>query len=642
MPEATLNAEQDTPAPRGETIHSPRWRAVWFALVFLAILTLPAPVRLGAQLWELSAADQGQLWVWGGAFLLWAVLFPSGHPDRRVLQVGTWLLVGVLLFAAGYACLRLGGAFRHSRAVAGLSVALALVGAAVALLATPRWLRVACLAGAAVNIATVVLAAPPRAAPDIETRRIRTALHELSATTYRRQVPADRQGGGAIEPWADGYLLATARGDLYRIGPVRVGQPLTVRALPLKVPLNLAEYLAHDLGSMQREPLRVTGILVDEGTTPHRLVVAHQHWDATNSCLVMRVSVATLPSGEGASGTGDGWTTRFESQPCLPIAPPLNALETGGRLARSGKDTIFVSIGSHGFDGLLGSAFAQDSTSGYGKVWLLAGEDPPQLFSRGHRNPQGLVVARDGVIWSAEHGPAGGDELNILVRGGNYGWPLATYGTQYGLTNWPLAEPGADHQGFVEPRTAFVPSVAPSSLIQVSGGSLSAWDGDLIIGTLAGQSLYRMRVRQGEVRYAEPIRLGQRIRSLAQGRDGGLLLWTDRQELIHLSPVPYRSNADSVFQVCSACHGATLRGDTFGPSLQSVLDRPVASLADFPYSEALQQLGGRWTRDRLDAFLRNPPQFAPGTSMRFTGVEHDGDRRALLDLIEAATRSGRP
>ena len=234
------------------------------------------------------------------------------------------------------------------------------------------------------------------------------------------------------------------------------------------------------------------------------------------------------------------------------------------------------------------------------------------MLSLGHRNPQGLAVARDGRIWESEHGPQGGDEVNLIAQGANYGWPLVTYGVEYGSTAWPLDPEGRDHGEFQEPALAFVPSVATSALIELQGDEFPRWDGDLLLASLRAETLYRLRLRGDRVIYAEPIRLGRRIRDLAQMPDGRVVAWTDSGVLTELARAT--GAGDAFAALCAGCHAPAF-GEPAGPSLAGVVGRDVASVPGFDYSEALRALEGAWTPEALDAFLRDPQAYAPGTTM---------------------------
>src|SRR5262249_46684398 len=145
------------------------------------------------------------------------------------------------------------------------------------------------------------------------------------------------------------------------------------------------------------------------------------------------------------SRPGLSWQTVFESSPCvavdIPGQPPHFAgIQIGGRLALLSERELLVTLGDNELDGLNSPISApHDPKSSYGKTVLIDLQDfSSQNFSIGHRNPEGLYADRSGAIWETEHGPQGGDELNLLQRGSNYGWPLETYGVEYGTHTWPF------------------------------------------------------------------------------------------------------------------------------------------------------------------------------------------------------------
>jgi glucose/arabinose dehydrogenase len=151
----------------------------------------------------------------------------------------------------------------------------------------------------------------------------------------------------------------------------------------------------------------------------------------------------------------------------------------------------------------------------------------------------------DRILLTAEHGPRGGDEINIIEEGKDYGWPQNSYGTAYApenLNDKPTFE-GQIVRGEL-PLFSWLPSVAPSQLVQAAGPEFSKWwasgvepnrAGDLIVSTLKDQSLHRLRIEEGAVRYVERIEVGDRIRSLSQLLDGKLLLGTDSGKALLLS-----------------------------------------------------------------------------------------------------------
>ena len=145
------------------------------------------------------------------------------------------------------------------------------------------------------------------------------------------------------------------------------------------------------------------------------------------------------------------------------------------------------------------------------------------VWTYGHRNPQGLAVdPRDGAIFSTEHGPRGGDELNLILKGHNYGWPIITHGMNYDGT--PMTQNSKTHQeGMDQPLTYWVPSIATCGLDFYSGGKFPDWKNDLFVGALKKQEVRRLRIIAGKVTEQEVILkdIG-RVRDVAMGPDGNL------------------------------------------------------------------------------------------------------------------------
>jgi cytochrome c2 len=261
----------------------------------------------------------------------------------------------------------------------------------------------------------------------------------------------------------------------------------------------------------------------------------------------------------------------------------------------------------------------------------------------GHRNPQGLFADGPGAIWLTEHGPQGGDELNLIERGANYGWPLATYGTQYGAHFWPGDAVPGSHGGYAEPFYSWVPSIGVSSLLVVHGPQFKLWDQDLLVGSLKDGALYRARVRNSRIVMLERIAFGRRIRDLAEGSGGELMLWSDRGALLRVQTDTEVGGGETLFQACTGCHTI---GDGvsngIGPDLRRVVNRPVAATAGYAYSPAMRQLGGEWSRERLDRFLTNPAVYVPGTRMKFAGVADPAARRQLIEFLASGANNHPP
>ena len=149
----------------------------------------------------------------------------------------------------------------------------------------------------------------------------------------------------------------------------------------------------------------------------------------------------------------------------------------------------------------------------------------PEIWSIGHRNIQGMVRDAAGRVWATEHGPRGGDELNLVEGGQNYGWPLQSYGRDY-RTAEPVGQ--AVVAGMAAPKIAWVPSPAPSGLAYYTGAQFPQWRGSLFSGGLAATDVRRIALdKQGNVTAQERLMIGQRVRDVRQGPDGQLYLLTD-------------------------------------------------------------------------------------------------------------------
>jgi glucose/arabinose dehydrogenase len=163
-----------------------------------------------------------------------------------------------------------------------------------------------------------------------------------------------------------------------------------------------------------------------------------------------------------------------------------------------------------------------------------------RIFSSGLRNPQGLYRDKQGSIWETEHGPKGGDELNLIQEGKNYGWPVETFGANYEHYTWPLAGTKTSALDSSLPSLAWLPSVAVSNLIGIDHGVFERWQGDLVMGSLRAMSVFRIHLDGTRPVFNEAIFLGERIRDLALDSTGRIVLWTDNGRIGLLAPLPDR------------------------------------------------------------------------------------------------------
>ncbi len=331
------------------------------------------------------------------------------------------------------------------------------------------------------------------------------------ATALNVEVLAD----GLANPWSiaflpDGSLLVTERAGRMRV--IRDGElaPEPVAGVP--------EVLAHGQGGL-------FDILLHPDFAENRILYfTYAH--GTRNANATRLARAVF----------DG--TSLSNLEVLYDAKPTKDTghHFGARLAWGGDGKLYMTIG----EGSKYKEKAQDMTTSFGAVVRLNEDgtipednpkfgdgERPELFSKGHRNSQGLAYdSVRGVLWETEHGPRGGDEINIIEAGNNYGWPLATYGIDY---NGARVTPFTEYEGTTQPVKYWTPSIAPSGLAVYRGDLFEGWDGDLLVGALAGAALHRVVMDgarpSGEERYL--LDRGERVRDVRVGPDGAIYVATD-------------------------------------------------------------------------------------------------------------------
>ncbi len=221
----------------------------------------------------------------------------------------------------------------------------------------------------------------------------------------------------------------------------------------------------------------------------------------------------------------------------------------GCRIVQMPDNTLFLTMGEHFTDRDLAQTFNNDlgkivhiTTDGApapGNPFANKPGARPEIWSYGHRNPQGLAInPADGKLWEQEHGPMGGDEINLIMPGHNYGWPLVCYGVNYDGT--PVGTGKATMEGVDNPLWHWTPSIAPSGMAFYTGDLFPAWKGSLFNGALKFQMLVRLEIKGDKVLREERLLqdLHERIRDVRQGPDGALYLLTDNfaGRILRLAP----------------------------------------------------------------------------------------------------------
>ena len=241
----------------------------------------------------------------------------------------------------------------------------------------------------------------------------------------------------------------------------------------------------------------------------------------------------------------------FGSMPALANA--RYGANQGGRLVVDRDGNLFVIIGDRAPTPPSDYAQANDTT--IGKVLHLTPEGKPvkgnpfegkagyapEIYSMGHRSPEGLAInPANGELWEVEHGPQGGDELNRIEAGKNYGWPVITHGIDY--NNQPIKEGIVEKAGMEQPRYYWNPVIAPSGLAFYQGNQFPAWKDSIFVGGLGGQLLDRLHMdwKTNKVIGEEPLLLEQGVRSRFRdvrfGPDGMIYVLTDQNSLLKITP----------------------------------------------------------------------------------------------------------
>ncbi|MDP5151377.1 PQQ-dependent sugar dehydrogenase [Rheinheimera baltica] len=217
----------------------------------------------------------------------------------------------------------------------------------------------------------------------------------------------------------------------------------------------------------------------------------------------------------------------------------------GSRLVMDNNGKLFITTGDRGsertqaqkLDNHIGKVIHinTDGTPSTDNPYVSQANAKKEIWSYGHRNIQGAALhPQTGQLWTHEHGPQGGDEINIALPGKNYGWPLITYGEEYGGG----AIGKTAQEGLEQPLHYWVPSIAPSGMIFYNAELFPEWQNNLFVGSLKFGQLVRLELTGDKVSHEERIMIGQRVRDVEQGPDGAVYLLTDSSDgqLLRIMP----------------------------------------------------------------------------------------------------------
>ena len=262
--------------------------------------------------------------------------------------------------------------------------------------------------------------------------------------------------------------------------------------------------------------------VLSESAASAKLLISYPRLGSTRSCVEIAVDELAYDRKKQRVKFVANW---FVSKPCVPISAVQH---TAGRFAVIDKKSVYVTIGDLGYSQINNRSKRGD----LGSIFKLSAKSAVRI-SQGHRNPQGIVLLDDKTLLAAEHGPRGGDEINVIKEGGDYGWPFVSYGEPYGSGDYVRPGITGSHAGYIEPIKYWVPSIAPTELVQLPKQGWGDWGQALVLGTLREEVLIFMRINEKfEVVDSVRVEMSERIRDLEVLSNGALIATTDSGQLI--------------------------------------------------------------------------------------------------------------
>lgn len=441
------------------------------------------------------------------------------------------------------------------------------------------------------------------------------------------------QGAGGIARVRDKLVILSRTGSFYQYNSgvfSEISWP--------KLPNNIEEYILNSKGTLNSDNLRASSIAFDE--SEHKIYVGYNKYQAPNQ---NRIAVSSLKINPETMKQIGEWETLFESD----LVDVDYGSQAGGGRVIVHQDSIYVSVGYAEHPTLSNGKkvpASQSLNSSLGKVFKINTTTRKiELLSTGHRNVQGMAFTRSGDLLTSEHGPQGGDEINLIQKGFNYGWPYLTYGTDYGKYTYSSSFEAPPKFVSTEPLYAFVPSMAISPLHLIEDFH-PAWNGDILLGSLKAQTLFRLVIRSQRVVVVEPIWIGHRIRDIAILPNKQIALLTDDSFLIFLSVdsdllKANSKNAGYNFEPklarCLVCHHfETSTPVSVAPSLRNIVGRKIGGDTYEKYSSEMKKASGVWSKETLAAFIANPESVVPGTTMPNLGLTS----KEVKDIVDVLTK----
>ena len=360
-------------------------------------------------------------------------------------------------------------------------------------------------------VLSLALLAPAHAAPPtISIEKVKTATAQVVAPNGER--------GAALAQLSDGRLLLGGGkngSNLYLFDRKSNSLASLGRVIKANERINDSRFAITDIA-----------ILSEKGASLS-LLISFPEYNRSNSCVTLALYRYSLTlTAKPKLTRGKEW---FRSSPCVPVSAVQHA---AGRIEVIDSKSAYLTTGDLGFPRINN----RSARGTLGSIYKVDGKQAERI-SQGHRNPQGvLLIGKD--LYISEHGPRGGDELNLVEQGKDYGWPFVTYGEPYGSGDYVRPSATSTHDGFTKPLFYWVPSVAPTELIQLPTNSAwEKWAGQIVMGTLRESALIFIELTsQKVVGEVSNVNVGERIRDLEVDNTGTIIASTDGGELLFISP----------------------------------------------------------------------------------------------------------
>jgi glucose/arabinose dehydrogenase len=341
-----------------------------------------------------------------------------------------------------------------------------------------------------------------------------TASCVFSAHTFATQIKVEELASGLKHPWGMAFLPSGDALITERAGGVRL---MSKNGQLSPAISGVPEAAVVGQGGL-------LGIAVDPDFNSNRHVY-----------ICMSVEGEGGRGSEVYKGTLNGASLQNVTQVFEMLPKVDSAHHFGCRIVFDNDGYMFISLGDRGSkkeesqnkDNHIGTVVRLNKDGSVPSDNPFLDGKAPEVFSYGHRNVQGMTLhPQTGEVWTHEHGPKGGDEINILGVGKNYGWPTITYGVNY---NGSIITDKTEMDGMEQPLVKYVPSIAPSGMTFYTGDEFPEWKGDVFMGSLKFRHLHHVKMEDGKVVAQNELLTERedRIRDVVQGPDGALYLLTD-------------------------------------------------------------------------------------------------------------------